>query len=183
MKKKFFIQNTLITVLGVLIILMSIGYVTYGGMFEVTYAKPTNNNKFDIHFENTTTTTNTTVTDSERITPAVSNSNDTSLSFTVNLMPGEVYELTTSIRNGGIVDGILDKVSLSAKRSDGLSYPNEHLSFMVSYEDGTDIKVGDYIYAGFKKNIIVRIEYKEVAGIKLPEEDYIFNLEMNYLAA
>lgn len=179
--KRRFIQNTLIIVLGISIIAMSISYVAFGAGFELTYAKPSDSLYWDIHFENTYTTSNTTIEDSEHITPAAINSNTTALKFGIIIKPGEVYELTTTLRNGGTYNGMLSDIALLVNGNDVLlDNDNKYINCIVSYDDGTKINKGDIINAGYKRNIIVRIEYMEVEGAKLPEENFTFNLNMNY---
>lgn len=190
MRKQRFIQNAIIIVLGVAIIIMSVGYAAYGTNFEIKGSTTIESSLWDVHFENTTSTANTNVEDSERITPASANTNSTSLNFAVSLKPGEVYEFITTVRNGGTYNSKLSSISLNGKKNDedittdGLEYNNEFLKYSVTYDNGSEIKVGDLLDAGFYRKIIVRVEYikpEDVANIIDNDENYIFSLNMNYV--
>ncbi len=186
MKRQRFIQNAMIIVLGIAIIFMSIGYAAYGTNINIKGSTTIESTFWDVHFENTIATSNTTIDDFERITPPSLNSSTTSLNFAVSLRPGEVYEFSTTIRNGGTFDSILDSSSLAINDdevSNDLAYQNEYIKYSVTYDDGSEIKLGDYLNAGSSKNIIVRVEYLKLDnGTKVPEEnqEYTFNLNMNY---
>lgn len=179
----------IIIVLGVAIIIMSVGYAAYGTNFEIKGSTTIKSTFWDVHFENTTSTSNTTVEDFERITPASTNSNATSLNFAVALKPGEVYEFTTTIRNGGTFDSRLSSISLVGNKdsedisSDGLEYQNQYIKYSVTYDDGSEIKNGDLLDAGSYKKILIRVEYiKADDNTNIPENDenYVFSLNMNY---
>lgn len=189
MKRQRFIQNTLIIVLGISIIIMSIGYAAYGTSFNIKGSTTIESALWDVHFENTVSTDNTTVSDYERITPASLNSKTTSLNFAVSLKPGEVYEFSTTVRNGGTYDSKLSSVSLTGSKDendlsiDDLEYQNQYIKYSVSYDDGSEIKVGDLLDHDSSRNIIVRVEYlKNDDNLNIPEEDqtYIFDLDMVY---
>lgn len=191
MKRRRMIQNALIIVLGISIIIMSIGYAAYGTNINIIGSATIENDFWDVHFENTTSTSNTTVSDYERITPPFSNSNTTSLNFAVSLRAGEVYELTTTIRNGGKYDAKLAEVLLNATTDEegttrDLTYENEYIKYVVTYDDGTTINVGDTIDAGFSRKILVRVESlnpSDEESTPTVDQVYNFNLKMNYAQA
>ena len=108
--------------------------------------------------------------------PTISGNN---LSFSANLvMPGDYYEFSVDVVNGGTIDGMIELFTSTIKVGDG---PEEvvssstipsYLSYSVKYNDNSDIQVNRSLNASTSRTIIVHVELKDdITAEELAELD------------
>lgn len=189
MQNKRFMQNVTIITLGVLICVLSVAYAVYGTNVEIGGAVTVKNSNWDVHFEGTTQTNQTNITDTSKINPP-SATKTTSLTFGVQLAVGDVYEFTSDIKNAGTFNAKIDSITLSSTKDEekntttDLTVDNEYLKYTVTYADGNPIFVNDTLNAGTSRKIKVRVEYTqptEVSKLPTTDEEYTFKLNINYI--
>ncbi|MBR4618206.1 MAG: hypothetical protein IKO49_02765 [Bacilli bacterium] len=104
---------------------------------------------------------------------------ETGLNFNAKLeIPGDYYEFTVDLVNTGSKDAQIEKVEITQLTDEQKRY----LSYTVTYEDNSQINVGDIIKSKDKKTIKVRLEYKYDITIEdLPTKDEKFNPSFNII--
>jgi len=199
MKKKRAIQNVAIIVLGLAIIIMSIGYAAYSTPMSITGNTTIQRASWDIKFNNPqTVATATSVSDTLVTGPTLTNA--TTLTFGVTLKVGETYDFTVDVVNAGTFDAKLDEYSLVGSKkkgavttaltsTDGQTYSNDYLEYSIKWSDDTPLKgtadgEADTIIAGNTKKLKVHVGFVEPTDASvLPDEneDYTFTLNMNFV--
>jgi hypothetical protein len=199
MKKRRAFQNVAIIVLGLAIIIMSIGYAAYSTPLSITGNTTIQRASWDVKFNNpTTVATATSVSNSLVTGPTITNK--TALTFGVTLKVGETYDFTVDVVNAGTFNAKLDTYSLTGSKkkgsttteltsADGQTYSNDYLEYSVQWSDDTALKgtadgTADTINAGDTKELKVHVAFKEPTDATvLPEanEDYTFTLNMSWI--
>ena len=116
------------------------------------------------------------------VSPATISSSKTEVNYEVILNePGDYYGFDVNVSNYGNVDAkiynIVEK-TISERQKQNLNYT-------VSYKDGTEIKVGDYLNAGETKTITVFIKFRDdnITAEDLPDtaQDLKLSYQMLYV--
>lgn len=196
------IQNVAIIVLGIAIIVMSVGYAAYSSTLEINGDVTVKAAKWDVHFENLGEGTVPAGTHNA----AISTTNNKLVEFDVELQPGEKYDFTVDVVNAGTFDaklistagtGSTVKAASAASATsivpqmtdDGRTYSDNVIDYKVTYSDGTALVPGTDVLTKKggsldKKTVKVAVEYKtdENHPEYLPSEDtvYHFVLLLNY---
>ena len=199
MKKKRAFQNVAIIVLGLAIIIMSIGYAAYSTPMSITGNTTIQRASWDIKFNNPQTVSTPTSVASTLVTgPSLTNA--TTLTFGVTLKVGETYDFTVDVVNAGTFNAKLDEYTLTGSKkkgatttaitsTDGQTYSNDYLQYSVQWSDdsplhGTADGTADTINAGDTKTLKVHVAFVEPSDASvLPDanEDYTFTLNMNFI--
>ena len=199
MKRKREFQNVAIVVLGLAIIIMSIGYAAYSTPMSITGNTTIQRASWDVKFNNPTTITTATSVSNTLVTgPTITNA--TALTFGVTLKVGETYDFTVDVVNAGTFNAKLDTYSLTGTKkkgstttaltsSDGQTYSNDYLEYSVQWSDDSPLKGtadtnADTINAGDTKQLKVHVSFIEPSDASvLPSdnEDYTFTLNMSFI--
>ena len=199
MKKKREFQNIAIVVLGLAIIIMSIGYAAYSTPMSITGNTTIQRASWDVKFNNPTTVTTATSVSNTLVTgPTITNA--TALTFGVTLKVGETYDFTVDVVNAGTFNAKLDTYSLTGTKkkgsttttltsSDGQTYSNDYLEYSVQWADDSPLKgtadtTADTINAGDTKQLKVHvgfIEPTDASVLPSANEDYTFTLNMSFI--
>lgn len=130
--------------------------------------------KWDVHFENITER-------SDKVTiiePATILGNTTDIEYSVRLNnPGSYYEFEADIKNAGTIDAKL----ANEPRLTGITAEQDvYTNYIVTYLDGSPIKVDDVIRAEESRTIKVRIELeKDLQANHLPTSDQQLDLQID----
>ena len=115
-------------------------------------------------------------------TTAVPSVNGNTLTFnTVLKNPGDYYEFTVDVVNGGSIDAMIDKVT---KTPELTAEQAKYLKYEVSYANGESISTKQNIASGVTMPIKVRIEYRKdlVAGdLPTSNSNLSFSLTLHYV--
>lgn len=199
MKKKRAIQNVAIIVLGLAIIIMSIGYAAYSTPMSITGNTTIQRASWDIKFNNPQTVTTATSVASTMVT-APTLTDATTLTFGVTLKVGETYDFTVDVVNAGTFNAKLDEYTLTGSKkkgatttaltsADGQTYSNDYLEYSVQWNNGDPLKgtadgEADALNANTSKKLKVHVGFVDPGDAdKLPDanEDYTFTLNMNFI--
>ncbi len=167
-KKNYVIIAILLLVVGI-----SIGYAALSATLNITGNTTIGKSSWDVHFENLQVTTGSV----EATTEAAVDGQKTNINYTVTLeKPGDFYEFTVDVKNGGTIPAkIATTPTLAGLSTDQKVYTN----YTATYSDGTPVQANDALASGAKKTLKVRVEYnKNVAADQLPTEPQ--NVELTF---
>lgn len=207
MEKRRTIQNLTIIVLGIAMIVMTVGYASYSSTLEIKGDAIVTAAKWDIHFANITTGKNATIGNTTS-TPAVVNG---LVTFNTTLNPGETYTFDVDVVNAGTFNAKLATITGSGYYADydsnnigeqaaqtpitveqtlsdkTIFYQNDYLTYTVAYKDGTPLAINDSLpklgETGSTKTLTVTVKYDTPEdATKLPAVNrrYHFELGLNY---
>ena len=138
-------KKTIYGIIFVLICLVGIGYAALVSNITITGTAAIKSASFDVHFENITLTNgsveiNTTSGDSAA---TIEPTNRTRIDYSVTLeKPGDFYEFTDKVVNGGTVDAMVNTVTSMMNNSVINNNLPNYLEYNVTYVDG--IEIGPY---------------------------------------
>ena len=165
-------------ILVILLLMVSVVYAALSSTLNINGTSKIAATSWDIHFENVQATSNSTVTPS--VAPSALPENKVvSLTYDVQLAdPGDVYEFSVDVVNGGTLDGMIELFTSTIKVGDG---PEEvvssstipsYLSYSVKYSDNSNIQVNRSLNASTSRTIIVHVELKDdITAEELAELD------------
>ena len=109
--------------------------------------------------------------------PTISGNN---LSFSVNLAtPGDYYEFTVDVVNGGSIDAMIDSV---VKTPELTSEQAKYIKYEITYENGESINTNQTIKSGTSTPIKVRVEYrKDISASDLPSTATELSLKLTLI--
>ena len=116
------------------------------------------------------------------VSPATISSSKTEVNYEVILSePGDYYGFDVNVANHGNVDAKIYNIIEKTISERQMKY----LNYIVSYKDGTEIKVGDSLNAGETKTITVFIKFKDddITAEDLPDtaQDLKLSYQMLYI--
>ena len=104
-------KRTLLLVIIVLIIGINLGYSALSASLKINSTAGVANTTWDIHFENAAATSisNITPTTSPSAQPSAKK---VTLTYNITLTkPGDIYEFTVNVKNGGTIDAMISGIS------------------------------------------------------------------------
>lgn len=168
----------MIAILLLLVVGIGIGYAALTTTLNITGTSGIGKVTWDVHFENIAVTPGS-VTATKA---ATIDSNTTTVTYEVSLAsPGQYYEFTVNVKNGGTLPAKLSAAPILAGVS---TEQNVYTNYTVVYSDGSAIKANDTLAAGTSKTLKVRVEYdKNITASQLPTTAQTLNLtySMNYV--
>lgn len=130
-------------------------------------------NSWDIYFENINVIDGSVNGNIDSIT-------ETGLRFDMLLnKPGDYFEFSVDIVNGGSLDAMVEKFTLS----DISNYSNI-INYEIKYSDGDNIEVKDKLSSGEVDTLLVKVEYKRdtsVSDLTSEDIDIDFSFEIEYV--
>ena len=137
-----------------LILCITIGYAALTTTLNITGNSEIKNAKWDIHFANLVVDD----TSVEASTPATIDANKTTVNYTVNLVkPGDSYAFSVDVVNEGTIDGMISTITNTGLTAEQQKY----VDYSITYANGVELKEKDGLKAGAKKNIKVKVKYKD----------------------
>ena len=165
-------------ILVILLLMVSVVYAALSSTLNINGTSKIAATSWDIHFENVQATSNSTVTPS--VAPSALPENKVvSLTYDVQLAnPGDVYEFSVDVVNGGTIDGMIELFTSTIKVGDepeevvSSSTIPSYLSYSVKYSDNSNIQVNRSLNASTSRTIIVHVELKDdITAEELAELD------------
>jgi len=185
MNKKFKIS---IIVLSLLLIVMSIGYASYAVTLYISGNVSLQASSWSVIFDNVKKGT---VESGYKLVDATSEPsifNDKhSITFSVDLNVGEMYQFTVDVKNAGTIKAYLDTYNIII---DGTTYNlnkwnNEYLSYdAVWTDDNSSFAQGDTLDAGGSRNVTVTVKYfqpEDSSDLPSKDETHTLTLNMNWI--
>lgn len=112
--------------------------------------------------------------------PEIKTSSRLEFETTLN-MPGDYYEFTVDVVNGGDIDAMIENVILTPELSEEQS---RFLEYNVSYQNGRSIRTNQLLEKDTRMPIVVRIDYKkDLYASDLPTGQVVldFTLTLEYI--
>ena len=173
MKRKINLDRKSLYVILCLVIVsvftLSIAYAALSVTLNIVGSAQVNASNWDIHLNNVVVTNGSV----NSTAPNINGVN--SLNFSATLTkPGDFYEFTVDIVNGGTIDAMINNViktpTLTAEQA-------KYFKYEVSYQNGDAISIKQNITAGSTTPIKVRIEYRtDLVSSDLPNSNTTLNL-------
>ena len=168
-----------VLVLVLLLLGVTVGYSILTQRLDITGTSKINNATWNIHFENVSVTPGS-VTNATA--PTATGTDTVAMSYTANLeKPGDFYEFTFDVKNGGSVDAKLSAIpTLSGVSTAQAVYTN----YTITHANGSPVVANEEIAAGANDSFKVRVEFKkDITASQLPTSAQNLNLTvaMNYV--
>ncbi|MBQ3298263.1 MAG: hypothetical protein IJG97_05675 [Bacilli bacterium] len=176
MRKNKFVrrkQQSIISIVLDLIILLIIGYAILQSNLNINGTASINNPTWNIHWENVQVT-NGSVSAS---TPTI-DSAQTTVTYSVVLnLPGDYYEFTVDAVNSGTIDGMIESVTSKLNGATITTLP-AYLEYAVTYDDEAELAANQLLAAGDTETYKVRVKYKEDINVnQIPSTNQTLNLQ------
>ena len=162
----FNIKDKKILTLGLCLILvcvftLTIAYAALNAVLTISGSAQVTSADWDIHLANVKLKDGSATT----TVPTITGGN--SLSFNTTLTkPGDYYEFTVDVVNGGSIDAMIDSV---VKTPELTTAQAKYLKYEITYQNGESINTKQNIAAGATMPIKVRIEYRrDISASDLP---------------
>lgn len=144
-----------VAILAVTVLCMSIGFATYNQDLTINGTTNVEAAKWDIHFK-----TGTYAESTGSVVATTAELDATTMTYEVTLsQPGDYYEFTATIENGGTFDANLVKLTMTSLTDEQAKY----LTYTITY-DGTsyttttsDLSIA--LAKGATEDVTVRVEY------------------------
>ena len=162
----FNIKDRKVLTLGLCLILvcvftLTIAYAALNAVLTISGSAQVTSANWDVHLANPKVTSGSATTDIPSIT-----SGKTLTFNTILNIPGDFYEFTVDVVNGGSIDAMIDKVT---KTPELTTEQAKYLKYEVSYANGESISTKQNIASGVTMPIKVRVEYrKDLVASDLP---------------
>ena len=169
-------RKMLYMILGIILLSvfsLTIVYAALSVTLNITGSTQITASNWDIHLENPEVK-------SGSVSSAVPTISGNNLSFTVNLAtPGDYYEFTVDVVNGGSIDAMIDSV---VKTPELTSEQAKYIKYEITYENGESINTNQTIKSGTSTPIKVRVEYrKDISASDLPSTATELSLKLTLI--
>ena len=148
-------KKLLYTILGVVVVAiatLTIAYAALSATLTISGNADLVASNWDVHLENPKVKNGSVST----TVPTITGGN--SLSFNTTLTkPGDYYEFTVDVVNGGSIDAMIDSV---VKTPELTTAQAKYLKYEITYQNGESINTKQNIAAGATTPIKVRLEYR-----------------------
>ena len=139
---------------------LTIAYAALNAVLTISGNAQVTASNWDIHMENPKVTNGSATT----TVPSI-NGNNLTFSTTLN-MPGDYYEFTVDVVNGGSIEAMIDSV---VKTPELTTAQAKYLKYEITYQNGESINTKQNIAAGATTPIKVRLEYRnDLSASDLP---------------
>ncbi len=146
----------------ILLLAIGIGYAFLTVDLKMNGYVGINDGRWNVHFENYQQTANSTITPASGDEPNIEDDTTTEISYAITFQqPGDVYEFTIDIVNGGTMDASI--VSLEKKISiegNALSSTPAYLNYSVTYSNGSEYTIPHSLAVDATDSILVKVEFK-----------------------
>ena len=160
-------RKILFVTLILLVSSISIGYAFLSANLSINGTGRIADVRWDVHFENPNATANSNITPTTAPSAPASSKLQT-ISYDVSFSnPGEIYEYTIDIKNGGVLDAMIESFTSTYKIDDGAetsiqSLPS-YLDYYITYSDDQALVANEALPHGAKDTILVHIGLKSNA--------------------
>lgn len=166
-----------IVALLIMVAAITIGYSALSSTLNITGTSRITAAGWDVHFANVNVASGS-VTGSQVVqAPTITQvgGKDIKVEYEVNLMvPGEYYEFTVNVVNGGTIDA---KLSAAPTLTGVSSAQDVYVNYTFTHSDNSAVTVGETIAAGASRTYKVRIEFdSDITAAQLPQTQQTLTL-------
>ena len=176
MKKYSFFKDRKVLVIGLCLVMvcvftLTIAYSALSAVLTITGNARVSAADWDIYLNNPIVTNGSATTN----VPEIKTSSTLEFSTTLN-MPGDFYEFTVDVVNGGDIDAMIENV---VKTPDLTTEQAKFLKYEVSYQNGESITTKQLLAKDTTMSIKVRVEYrKDLSNSDLPTGQVVLDLAL-----
>ena len=148
-------------VLIVSIFTLTMAYAVLNVTLNISGSAQVNATNWDIHLENPVVKSGSATTN----VPTITGGN--SLTFTTTLTtPGDFYEFTVDVVNGGGIDAMIDSITKTPELTENQA---KYLTYEISYQNGESITSKQNLAAGSTTSLKVKVAYRtDLSASDLP---------------
>ncbi len=156
----------------VLLLSVGVGYAFLTTDLKINGTVNINDSNWNVHFANYQRTNNSTITPTSGNEPVIVGDNTREISYTVGFNePGEVYEFTVDIVNGGTMDATIVSLNTTVKEgSETLQTIPNVIKYSMKYNNGNEYVAPHVLVSGASEKILVRVEFKKNISVSQYEE-------------
>ncbi len=169
----------MVGVFAIVITSVLIGYAVLAASLKFNGTVTASATSWDVHFEDIVVTEG-----SVTPTTAATISENTTINFNATLpKPGDFYEFTVKVKNGGNVNAMISEI---IKTPELTPEQAAYLSYTATYKDGGAIEAKDKLLGSESQTIKIRVEYRtDLEASDLPKEAQSFDLAytLDYIQA
>ena len=169
-KDRKMLYGILVVVL-VCVFTLTIAYAALNAVLTIQGTAQVSSADWDIHLANPKVTNGSATTN----VPQIKTNSTMDFSTTLN-MPGDFYEFTVDVVNGGSIDAMIENV---IKNPELDASQKKYLKYEITYQNGESITSKQNIAAGATTPIKVRIEYRnDLTASDLPTSTETLSLAL-----
>ena len=144
----------------VILLAIGVGYAFLRTELHINGTAIIKDARWNMHFENYQMTLNSTITPNSE--PVIMGDTTTEISYNITFEePGDVYEFTVDIKNGGTLTAEVSSLETSIMIDDNeLSTILNYLNYSVTYSNGDEYVTPHNLSSGDKETVLVRVEFK-----------------------
>ena len=174
--RRRYLPTRWILLLVIIIFCMGIGYAVLEADLEISGTSDIDSASWDVYFSNIV------VSDDSVTAPTPVITNKTQLYFETSLKnPGDFFEFTVDVVNGGTMDAVLENLVISPQLT---PEQQNYFKYTVLYYDLLPIEEGDALVAGTTEKLLIRFEYLFQQDMDLyPTDDvnFEFGVSLDYI--
>ena len=180
-------KKIIYVIIFILICLLSIGYAALVSNISIVGTAKMKANTFDVHFENITVSNGSVEIDTSLGDSAatIEPTNRTRIDYSVTLeKPGDFYEFTVKVVNGGTIDAMIDTVTSKINNVEINNNLPKFLEYNITYDDDIAIANNHMLNAGDVETYKVRVGYRtDINPSDLPTtaSTTTFSFNVNYI--
>ena len=150
-------------ILIVIVLSIGIGYAFLTVDLKINGTVGINDSRWNVHFANYQQTSNSTITPTNGNAPVITGDTTTEISYNVTFNePGDVYEFTVDIVNGGTMEATITSLETDLKIGDNaVSYIPNYLEYSLTYSNGDEFVTPHGLAAGVSEKVLVRVEFMQ----------------------
>ncbi len=156
----------------VLLLAIGVGYAFLTVNLKINGTASITDGRWNIHFENYQETANSTISPTSGNAPVITGDTTTEISYTIDFHePGDVYEFTIDIVNGGTMDASVISMNKNVKIGNlqQATIP-DYLNYFVTYSNGDPYTTPHTLAVNGTDSILVRVEFKrDITATQLSE--------------
>ena len=177
-KKKITIYVTLL----IIVVCLAIGYAYLSTTLNINGTSVIGGNTWDVHFANIQVVEGSTTGNTQEATIT----SPTQVQFSVSLdKPGDYYEFTVDVVNGGTIDAMVGTITQGVYASNGTTPKTlpDCLEYTVTYSDGISIEQNHLLEHNSTETYRVRVYYKEditASQLLSTDDNFVFKFGVNY---
>jgi len=161
----------ILTIALVCVFTLTIAYAALNAVLTIQGTAQVSSADWDIHLANPKVASGSATTNVPQI------KTNSTMDFTTTLnMPGDFYEFTVDVVNGGSIDAMIDSV---VKTPELTTAQAKYLKYEITYQNGESINTKQNIAAGATTPIKVRLEYRnDLSASDLPTTSDTLSLSL-----
>lgn len=173
-----------ISIFLIILIVIGMGYAYLSSNLSITGATSVTGNNWDIHFANIQISNGSVPIGTGKQAATIDSQDNTLITFSVLFeKPGDYYEFTADIVNGGTLDGMIDTIEQKVNNQAISNLPS-YIEYSLTYLDEEEIEPNHLLEAGETETIKVRVRYKKnIANNELvgTNTSLTFSINLSYL--